>query len=212
MKKLLLRLFGRPAAPASAPDPLDLPELRLGPDDLAIDCGANVGRVTARLAEGGARVYAFEPHPDAFRALRERFADNPRVVCIEKAVHDRAGTARLHFHRESAEDPLKWSTGSSLDAGKRNVDPENFATVETVDLAEFVLGLGRRVALLKIDVEGVEVEILNRLLDTGAVRLVDRVLVETHERKMPNLVEPVARLRRRLAEEGLADIVRLDWV
>src|SRR5215213_9742927 len=35
----------------------------LKPGDLAIDCGANVGEITARMRASGATVYAFEPNP-----------------------------------------------------------------------------------------------------------------------------------------------------
>jgi len=36
-------------------------------------------------------------------------------------------------------------------------------------------------------VEGAEIDILNRLIDTGSWKLVKRVYVETHEKKMGEL-------------------------
>ena len=70
----------------------------LGPNDIAIDCGANVGEVTEVMARRGAKVYAFEPNPYAFDVLQKRFADNPRVICLKKAVSDRDDVLKLFLH------------------------------------------------------------------------------------------------------------------
>jgi len=43
------------------------------PGSVCIDCGANLGAITAMLADKGATVYAFEPHPLCAEKLRERF-------------------------------------------------------------------------------------------------------------------------------------------
>lgn len=42
---------------------------RLHHGDFAIDCGANVGEVTRKMAKNGAMVYAFEPNPHAFAQM-----------------------------------------------------------------------------------------------------------------------------------------------
>ena len=52
----------------------------LRPGDVAIDCGANVGEVSARLLETGADVIAFDPEPWAVERLRERFQNEPRFT------------------------------------------------------------------------------------------------------------------------------------
>lgn len=183
----------------------------LGPGSVAIDCGANVGVYTALMAERGATVYAFEPNPHAFAVLSERFAQRANVHCSDAAVSDRTGRAPLFLHRDSATEPLRSSTGSSLLATKPNVSPDRMVEVETIDLDAFVRGLGRRIALLKLDVEGVEIAILRRLLETGTVDLIDAVLVEMHDERIPSLLEEGRDLRAALAARG-ARHVRLDWV
>ena len=40
--------------------------------DIALDCGANVGKITVPMAQTGAAVYAFEPNPHAFAKLKEQ--------------------------------------------------------------------------------------------------------------------------------------------
>ena len=139
----------------------------LRPGDVAIDCGANVGNVTAVLARTGAHVHAFEPNPHAFSVLAERFGDAPNVELHDRAVLDRAGATRLHLHVDAEHDPLGGSIGSSVLPFKGNVDAENYVQVEAIDLSEFVLELEQPVKLVKIDVEGAECPIVHRLLDTG---------------------------------------------
>ena len=121
---------------------------------LAIDAGANVGNVTGALARRKLDVVAFEPHPSAFAVLAGRFADTPNVTCIRKAVAATDGPARLHLHAGSDRDALAVSAASSLYAGKRNVERDDWILVEAVDLDAFIAGLDRPVALLKLDVEG----------------------------------------------------------
>jgi FkbM family methyltransferase len=182
----------------------------LRPGDLAIDCGANVGHVTALLAKQGADVVAFEPNPNAFVLLAERFARNPRVDCRPQAASTRAGTARLYLHVDATEDPVKWSVGSSLLGAKPNVDEHSWVDVETIDLDEFVMALGRPVKLLKLDVEGSEIEILDRLISSGRLDEIDHVLVEMHDTRIPGLEQAGADLRKRLAAPRFAH-VQLDW-
>jgi FkbM family methyltransferase len=188
------------------PDALSRIELR--PGDVAIDCGANVGLVTRRLARPGVIVYAFEPNPYAFAELQARFHGRPNVHCRNQGVLDTNGAFSLYLHQFSAQAPVKWSTGSSLLANKGNVDPAAAVEVEVIDLAQFVLDLNRRVAVLKLDVEGVEYRILNRMLDAGALGWIDHILVEAHEKRMPALAQEAARVRQRLDAAG---ITHIDW-
>jgi FkbM family methyltransferase len=182
---------------------------RLTPEDVAIDCGANVGVYTVRLAESGVTVYAFEPNPAAFEALRKNVAGYPNVTAIHAAATVEPGRVKLYLHKWAGEDPLHWSTGSSLVAGKKNVSGDS-VEVEGVALAQFIRDLGRRVRILKMDVEGAEVGILNAILDEGLHEKIDHAFVEVHDRKVRELAGPTARLRERLEALG-ATHFRLDW-
>ena len=116
------------------------------PGEIAIDCGAHVGRVTAVLAERGAEVYAFEPNPHAFAVLAARFGATPTVHCVPKAVSTADGNA------PSTSTCCRAKTRSAARPARRylsekgNVDPGNALEVETVDLDRFVVELGRPVA------------------------------------------------------------------
>ncbi len=200
-------LFGEPASPWQK----KIGAVRLRKGDVTIDCGANVGEVTRILARRGSIVYAFEPNPEAFRVLRCRFEKTPHVTCIQKAVADRDGSARLYLHEHAAADPVYWSTGSSLLSVKSNIRTDTYVEVELVDLADFIKGLGRRVRLLKMDVEGLEPRILKKLIDEGVIDLIDHAFVETHDDRIPSLKEETDEIRHLIQQKGLRQ-VDLSWI
>lgn len=184
---------------------------RLTPRDVAIDCGANVGKYTTLMAATGARVYAFEPNPDAFEALSKNLAPWPNVTLLNAASTAVAGTVRLYMHKHAKDDPLQFSVSSSLMGSKSNVSRDHFVDVEGIRLAAFIRETaGGRVHLLKMDIEGAEVDVLNDLADEGLIAQIDEAYVEVHDRRVRELVEPTQRLRERLAQMG-AHHVRLDW-
>jgi FkbM family methyltransferase len=133
------------------------------------------------------------------------------VHCTKAAVSDHEGRAPLYLHRDAGTEPLRLSTASSLIAAKGNVSPDESVDVQLVDLDAFIRHLGRRVTLLKLDVEGVEIAILRKLLATDTIKLVDVALVEMHEGRIPELQRDAAELRAELARRGATNI-RLDWV
>jgi FkbM family methyltransferase len=184
---------------------------QLQPGDVAIDCGANVGKFTVPMARSGAAVYAFEPNPDAYAQLLKNVAAYPNVTVFQAAVTTAPGPVQLYLHRYADDDPVHFSTGSSLVGSKRNVREDRSVTVEGMPFAQFLRGLGeRRVRLLKMDIEGSEVDVLNQLLDEGLHHGIEQAFVEVHDRQIPALAEPTRRLRERLAALG-ANQFRLDW-
>jgi len=211
MLNRIRRLLSPDRPPADPLERLLAPIRKLRPGQIAIDCGANVGNVTAVMAATGATVHAFEPNPAAFAVLSARVAELPNVKAYQAAVAASAGTVRLYRHIRAQEDAVYWSVGSSTIVEKNNIDHAAFDDVPAVDLAEFIGRLGRPVDLLKMDIEGAEVALLNHLIDMEIVTSIGIILVETHEDKIPHLREPTELLRRTIAERGL-DNIRLDWI
>lgn len=218
LKKTLKRWFGAVAyrvKPGKAEQSRNVtePEFHaLGPGDIAIDCGANLGVITAIMAKNGAEVHAFEPNPDAFRVLTERTARMPNVHRHQQAVLDRADTMTLFLHVNYGLNPERFSSRSSLIGEKRNVDDRRGVKVEVIDVVDFIEKLGRPVKLMKIDVEGAEYDILNAMIDRGVIDHVDKVFVETHAHSIPSLKPVDAALRQRIAERGLAGKIDLNWL
>ena len=189
---------------------LSLYSMQLARGDIAIDCGANIGKVSAHWAKSGATVYAFEPNPHAFKTLKERLATRPNAHCFQQAVLDRNDKVRLYFHSGSEEDELRWSSGSSLLGFKRNVLKDKFAEVDAIDLAEFIRTLGADIKVLKLDVEGVEHAILRKLIESSLHTRIEHIFVETHENQVPELQVHTDELRALIKSLHITNI-NLDW-
>ena len=182
----------------------------LRPGDLAIDLGANAGLFTEPMARTGADVIAFEPDPHAFALLQRRVGNRPNTRLIAAAAGAEAGHFHLYRHRDFATEPDRRTTSSSLIADKRNVDPTQAIEVEVKDFTAFLRDLDRDIALLKIDIEGAEVALLERLLADPVSNRIGHIFVETHERMLPDLA---ARTQALKASAGARakPVINWDW-
>jgi FkbM family methyltransferase len=163
---------------------------------VAVDLGANVGRYTEVMASSGATVHAFEPNPYAYAALQTRVGSAANVVLHAEAASNREGSARLFLHLRATEGQVRWSGGSSLFEEKGNVDPKNFVDVRQIDFAAFVAALETPIELVKMNIEGAEIPILEHLLETGTLGRINRLLIECHP--LPS-AERAAEVCRRVA-------------
>jgi FkbM family methyltransferase len=129
-------------------NPPDYPEMlvwrySLGPGDLFVDVGANVGGYTIWAAESGADVMALEPASETFALLAENVALNGYTVdAIQAAAGSACGIARFT---------------SGQDCVNR-MDPCGSVEIRVVTI-DSVIG-DRTVAGMKVDVEGFEIEVL----------------------------------------------------
>ena len=178
--------------------------------DVIVDCGANVGDMTSRFARTGASVFAFEPNPLCYAILRKRFSLTPNVRCFNEGVMDRECILSLSCPAASAE----WDALDATVASSFNVDGAAQATsdVRCISLSDFIMSLRKPVKLVKMDIEGSEIQVLNCLLDSKAVDLVELIVVETHEKQQPDLLDATDALRQRIKDCGLEKKIRLDWI
>jgi|GEM_PF-332055 len=188
-----------------------LQKLKFEPGALVVDCGASIGDTCHVFLKKGAFVHAFEPNPMAALALKQRFPDTPNLIFHQKAVSNKNAHASFYLHRNIRPEILRSANGSSLLSFKKNIDRAAPVTVETIDLAEFLYSLKRNVAVLKIDIEGAEIEVINHLLDTGAYQIAKLILVGTHEDRVPELKEQTKDLRKRIVDMGQTERFNLGW-
>lgn len=182
----------------------------LDSDSIVIDCGANIGDISSVMSRYGAKIYAFEPTKSTFEILEKRFSEKDNVECIQKAVWKSEGTIKLYHHQWSPDNEIFWSSGNSLLKEKGNVNENDYELVETIDLAEFVKQLGK-VDLVKMDIEGAEIELINHLIDSKAIDNIDYLICETHERKNDFLKDSTQQLREKITNLGLNHKIDLNW-
>lgn len=187
----------------------------LKPGDLALDLGANMGVVSARLVETGADVIAYEPDPFAFGKLQERFAGVPNITLVNAAVGVGTGTVRLMRADNFAANPEGASVKSTILDGGRRIDAENSIEVPLLDfptlLRDFAAQRGE-VSFVKMDIEGAELEILETMHRDGLFAKTRCLVAETHERKFKDLRGRYKALRADVSANYHAGKVNLDWI
>ena len=159
---------------------------------VTFDVGAYVGfyTVLAAHANPSGRVYAFEPHPDAYPRLLRNVELNQlsNVDCIHAAVGDAEGAADLYCGPGA----LPTSSSLSLDFMRPHGTVQG-VRVKVVALDVFVRERSiSRVDLLKIDTESTEPQVLQGMLGTL-------------QRDRPSIICEV--LQGRGAEDRLEDIL-----
>ncbi len=181
-------------------------------NSVVIDCGANVGDISLRFAEKGAAVYAFEPNPYAYDILSKRLKPFDNAICINKGVWTAETTMKLFFHQHAeVQDEAFWSFGSSLIQGKSNVDKDRWVEVKVIDLTEFIESLDTKINLLKIDIEGAECEVLEKLIEKEQHKKIDLIVVGTHDRKIPGQRQKTDKIRAMIRDRGIGNI-KLSWL
>ena len=101
----------------------------------------------------------------------------------------------------SADDPGANTESSSLIAKNQTTADANAVEVEVVDIIAFIENLDRDVRIIKMDIEGAEWEIMNRLVDHPVLSRIDCIFVETHERIDPAKYVPMFDALQERAEQ-----------
>lgn len=187
----------------------------LRPGDLAVDCGANMGVVTEQLAATGADVIAFEPDPFAFAALEQKFADRRNVTLVNAAVGVGSGTVRLMRADNFGENPEGASVKSTILDGGRRIDAGNAVDVPLIDFPTWVQDQAKargEIAFIKMDIEGAELDILERMHGEHLFAHVRCLVAETHERKFKDLRDRYKALRETVLTAYPPGKVNLDWI
>ena len=133
------------------------------PGDFVLDIGANIGTHTiamAKMVTGTGLVIALEAQRQMFNYLVTNVTLNNllHVICMNNAAGATAGAVRVPLLTPSAENNF----GAVSLAGQESGEPIPMITVDSLKLA--------RCRLIKIDVEGMEPQVLS-----GARRTIERL-------------------------------------
>jgi FkbM family methyltransferase len=123
-----------------------------------LDIGAHVGYyslLAAKLSGSGGRVISFEPDPDNYSLLVKNISENgyETITAVNKGVAANSGAGTLYISR--------------LDNGRHstyrdNAPSNNSISITTTSIDDFFSALEwPTVDLVKVDVEGAEMDVLN---------------------------------------------------
>lgn len=182
----------------------------LAPGDTMIDIGANIGffaLIGASIVGDSGRVVAFEPDPIVADRARENASLNgmTNLAVVTSAVGAAPGTLQLHRGGWDSE-------GSSLYLQEPDAPGDVLVPVTTLDAWLETAGIDR-VAVLKIDAEGAELDII-----AGAGQLLSRndapaIIIEANPVTLRAAGVTTAQLRSALAAHGyvMTVIETMEW-
>lgn len=166
-------------------------------DSIVLDVGAFTGKWADAVVElHDPVIFAFEPNPHSFARLEEKARDNSKLRPQQYGLGGRDETVEFTLN----------GLGSSMcddRASNRNVEKIQ-VKIAAIDSAWQALSL-ERVDLMKINIEGAEFPLLERMIEKNMLDKVDTFLIQFHE------WHPGARRRRAAIQKALSDTHRQEW-
>ncbi len=159
----------------------------LTPDSVVLDLGCYEGTFAAKIHEKyGCQVFAFEPVTPFFERCRDRFnGHHPKVIVLNLAVGGKEGEVEGRIKGDMS--------GLYADQG----EPWKAKMVTMRQALQFV---GPRVvALLKINIEGGEFDLLEDMVRDDLMKNFDNIQVQWHA-VVPNAIERYKDLQGELSK------------
>jgi len=157
----------------------------LNESSVFFDVGGFEGKFTEKiLNEFDCKSYIFEPHPVYFKILKDKYIKNENVKVFEYGLGKI--NQKLYLTDESS--------------GSRIVDYKAEYKISIKDINEVIDVLGIvKIDLLKLNIEGSEYELLDHLIDTGTIEIVESLLVQFHE-NVPDYINYREKIRKHLSK------------
>jgi FkbM family methyltransferase len=174
-----------------------LHEVAIDSNSVVLDAGAYTGEWAQEIMNRyNPTIHAFEPDPRNYKQLEKKTYANSRFIPYNFGLGDKNETVRMALEH----------LGSSIfsdTSGKKAVPS---AEVEIRDIADVwkSLALGR-VEFMKINIEGAEFPLLERMIEADLIKKVDCFMIQFHE------WHPGAYGRRRKIRKEMSKTHRLVW-
>jgi FkbM family methyltransferase len=142
--------------------------------DTVFDIGANIGQTALQMARSfpGASIHAFEPVPSVYRRLSNNTHGSPSIQTHNLALGSTEQTVKI---RKIESDSIQ--TTRVLDSSGNDLDDYDTVKVSTVDSFCESNGI-KRIALLKTDTEGFDLDVLRGASASLADGKIDYILSE----------------------------------
>ena len=163
---------------------------------IVIDCGANKGEFSEYANDQlNAKCYGFEPDPRLFKNL----INKNKITYLQKAIGSSEGMVRLNLGEKHC---------SSL-MYKESSD-QNYVKVEMTTLESFCISNKlESINLLKIDIEGAELDLLENLT-SGFLSKIEQITVEFHDFLDKNDIPRIKKIIKRMKNEDFY-VLRLSY-
>lgn len=165
----------------------------LNENDIVIDAGGYKGDFTAGIKERyHCNIYVFEPVPDFAKKLSRRFAGDTKVKVLCAGLSDKDEKSKICINEDGSSFFKKGTRGIRV----KNKDIVSFMEENSI----------RHVHLLKLNIEGGEYAVLERLIESGVIGEIDNIQVQFHFIKGMNTKKRMKSIWNKLEETH-----RLTW-
>lgn len=168
--------------------------LPVSTNGIVIDAGAFKGEWTnGIITRYGCKIIMFEPVPSLFFPLHSFYKKNSNVNVINAAL----GSKNLFL-------PISINNDSSSLFKKFN--DQNTIDIQVLDISKFIFDNNiKELSCLKLNIEGGEYEVLERLIETDLIKICKSILVQFHK-------QPDDYLSRMIKiEKSLSKTHKLVW-
>lgn len=189
---------------------IDIVMKELPANPVIIDLGANQGSFSRRVVTIAGELHSFEPDPVTFEQLSSELGGRKNVTLYNAAVGARDGEVEFFRGTNFEANPTSASLASSTFSSHEGVRKDGSFRVPQIGILSLLERIGKRVDLIKMDIEGSEVPLLETLLASEAAKNISTILVETHEHCIPDLVDRTFALRQHSASLS-QPVINFDW-
>ena len=136
------------------------------------DVGGFTGEFTDKMIEEfDCYSFIFEPLPKHYLYLKKKYLDNPKVKVFKYGLLDSNSTENLTDELESS----------------RIASDKTSLSIEVRDIVEVIHELGiERIGLMKLNIEGAEYRLLDRIISSGLVAKIDAFQIQYHKEGIKN--------------------------
>ena len=139
--------------------------------DIFVDIGAHIGLHTLTARKNFKRIFAYEPHPRNYNRLKRYTHNFTHIQTYQIAISNFNGTTDLYIASVPGRHTLK-------DPHVIKHQAKNTLSVQVTKLSS-KLSNEREIALIKVDVEGTEWEVLDGAKDI--MNRIDGWIIELHD-------------------------------
>lgn len=165
--------------------------IKLNNLNIVVDIGANVGLFTKyMLYKNAKKIFCYEPNKSAFNYLIKNHYNSSNVYLNNLAVSTNNDKLRLYVD----------TNNTLISSARRNTD--YFYDVDSITIKQIIEQNGLdNVDLVKIDIEGMEYELIEHL-DDNTFNKINSFLIEYHDIGSVSKSEAVKNLTARLIDKG----------
>ncbi len=160
-------------------------EYDLDPSSVVVDVGGYKGDWASIISNKyNPTIHVFEPVRDFAFNIKRRFKNHDKIIVHEAGLGAKDETITIYLAEGGT---------SLIKEAAQEVD------VTIKDVHAFMTELGTPVDLMKINIEGAEYDLLNRLIDTGDIKKINNIQVQFHN-FVPDAKKRMEELRTKLSK------------